>query len=80
MKSKKPTKKKKQNVMECQQYKCSFRKNGCRPCEDCGAEPNFVSDNCQRCFDCEYKEDKLRWGDGSSEEKEDNKIILEVTQ
>jgi len=80
MKSKKQTKKKSnKNTMECQQYKCSFRKNGCRPCEDCGAEPNFVNENCQRCFDCEYKEGKLRWSDGS-EEKEDNKILIEVKQ
>ena len=69
----KKTKKVKVGIMECQQDKCSFKNKGCKPCSVCGTKPNFVKEDCQRCFDCEYKEGSLRWDDNTQDNKEENK-------
>ena len=52
--------------------RCAFRNNGCKSCEECNAEPNMVNEKCERCFECENKEGRLRWGD--NENKGENKI------
>ena len=76
MKTKKKVKvKKSSDLIECRQEKCAYKNKGCKPCEDCRAEPNLVSEKCQRCFDCEYKEGSLRWGNGH---KEKEKVLIEV--
>ena len=69
----------KKAIMECKRDICAFKNKGCRTCSECGVKPDFVSDNCQRCFDCEYKEGSLRW-DNNKDNKEENKskIVIEM--
>jgi hypothetical protein len=62
-----------QKLIPCNQYRCAFLKNGkCQKCDECGAKPFFVDEDCVRCFNCENKEGALRWGDDTSEDTEDN--------
>lgn len=55
--------KNKPNVMKCEQTNCSFYKVGCKSCASCGVEPNKVTENCEKCFKCEFQEGELRWED-----------------
>ncbi len=64
---------------KCNQTRCGFLSfGGCRKCDSCGAEPNIVDDNCDRCWNCEHDEGDLRWDDKgvSEEQKEKEKLEL----
>jgi len=63
-------------LFKCNQKGCAFNNGvamGCRACPDCKAEPNMVSDNCMRCWNCENKEGAVRWADNNKDNKEDEK-------
>jgi len=34
---------------------------GCQKCEECGAEPNVIDENCDTCISCYRNNGKLRW-------------------
>ena len=64
----------KPTLLPCGQAQCSFgvgKMQGCKACEECGAEPNMVNERCTRCFECENKAGRLRWGDIAQEQKEE---------
>ena len=55
---------KKHTYSPCSQKRCGYYQlGGCQKCQECGAEPKIVDENCKTCFDCEYKEGSCRWGD-----------------
>ena len=64
--------KQKQNIMPCEQKMCGFRKSGCKTCESCGTKPHYVAEKCETCWNCEFKEGRLRWG--NQEQKEEIKV------
>lgn len=46
---------------KCEQEKCVLRGTGqCPICSECGINPDIVSDNCVRCWNCEHDEGILR--------------------
>jgi hypothetical protein len=52
---------------------------GCRPCEECGAEPYLVDDNlCTRCWNCENDEGILRWDDTKPKTEEKELVIAKL--
>lgn len=60
---------------KCGQMKCGFNvMGGCQKCDVCGANPNEVNGNCDRCWNCENDEDLLRW---DSEAQDKQKEVLE---
>ena len=65
-----------QKTIECKQKECAFNMGleGCKNCNECGAPPNEVNENCNRCFDCEYKEGSCRWKDDTTKEKEKDEV------
>ena len=62
-------------LFKCNQKHCAYNVNGgCKPCEECGAEPNKVNDRCMKCWNCENKEGELRWEDtNKNKETEEEK-------
>ena len=57
--------------MKCDQIKCAYnRMGGCRVCENCGAKPNEIGEDCDTCWNCKSDEGILRWDN----EKDDNKL------
>ena len=76
-------------IMKCDQMKCTFNQiGGCRKCELCGAEPNEINDDCDKCWNCKSDEGVLRWdnsNDGevifeAEENKEQEKLLKVVTR
>jgi len=63
--------------LECNQIKCGFFREGCKPCDECKAKANLVDDSCMRCWDCENKEGELRWGENSKSENEKNNKVFD---
>jgi hypothetical protein len=45
----------------CQQHDCSFFKDLCKPCKDCGSQSKIVNIRCKTCFDCENTPNSLRF-------------------
>lgn len=77
----------KKEIVPCEQNCCAFRNNGCRACESCGCEPNYVDNCCERCWTCEMREGRLRWGEADKEkeveaveETNKNKMIMVVAR
>jgi len=57
---------------KCPQMKCVFNQlGGCRACSVCGCEPNFIDDNCDKCWNCCSDEGILRWDLGEEESEEE---------
>lgn len=68
-------------LRNCKQKKCGFMIMGigCRPCEECGAEPYLVDDNlCTRCWNCENDEGILRWDDTKPKTEEKELVIAKL--
>ena len=63
----------------CKAEQCDFFKQGCKPCEDCQAEPNVINDECIKCFNCEQREGKLRWK-LTDEEMKARGIVKEIVK
>jgi hypothetical protein len=59
-------------MRNCKQTKCGFYKMGvgCRKCQECGAEPYIIDENCHKCWNCENDAGILRWDDDVPEETE----------
>ena len=54
---------------ECKQEKCALRGTGqCPICSECGINPDIVSENCVRCWNCEHDEGILRGKPRSKEQ------------
>jgi len=71
----------KEELSDCYAKQCEFHKKGCKPCSECHAEPNKINDRCNRCFDCEQREGKLRWNITLGEiEEAKNKARAEYLQ
>lgn len=54
---------------QCEQKKCNLLGTPqCPVCAECQAQPNIVSDNCVRCWNCEHDEGILRGKPRNQEE------------
>ena len=63
----------KRTILPCNQKKCGFLNNGCQECSECHAKPNMVDCKCVKCYECEFREGEVRWGD--KQHKAENKVI-----
>jgi len=69
-------------MKKCNQTKCGYYifGRGCRKCKECQAEPFVVSDDCDRCWNCEHDEGLLRWEDQNEIDKEEEREKVEEKQ
>ena len=73
-------KKKEKNYTSCRQTQCGYFINGgCQKCDECGAKPNKVEDNCKTSFDCENKPNCLRW-ETKQHKESDKKALMNVLE